>query len=89
MLKAPCQEIRPLPRIGRWHAATGHLALAVVVACKEWTSRRWTRPRVLISATPPPKETTLYGTNKVGMWAGQVWRQIQQEVKLQRVTDKS
>lgn len=25
------------------------------MACKKWTSRRWTRPRMLISATPPPK----------------------------------
>lgn len=46
---------------------------------QEVDSRRWTQPGMLTSATPPPKETTLYGTNKVGVWAGQVWGQIQQE----------
>lgn len=58
--------------------ACGHWALgSVVVVCK-WTFRRWTQPRALISATPPPKETTLYGTNKIG-WGGadQTHEQIQ------------
>lgn len=64
-----------LLRTGRWHAVTGHSALAV--ACKKWTFRRWTEPRMLITATPPPKETTLYGTNKVGAGAGQAQGQIQ------------
>lgn len=46
---------------------------------QEVDSRRWTQPGMLTAATPPPRETTLYGTNKVGVWAGQVWGQIQQE----------
>lgn len=66
-----------LLRTGRWHAVTGHSALAV--ACKKWTFRRWTEPRMLITATPPHKETTLYGTKKVGAGAGQAQGQIQQE----------
>lgn len=66
-----------LLRTGRWHAVTGHSAL--VVACKKWTFGRWAEPRMLVTATPPPKEITLYGTNKVGVGVGQAQGQIHQE----------
>lgn len=74
--KAPGQGTQhpELLRAGRWHAVTGHSAQWWW--CK-WTFGRWTQPRALISATPPPKETTHYGTNKMGWRPGQTQEQIQ------------
>lgn len=75
---APGQGTQHCAAEGR-KVACSHWALCSSGGVQEVDFGRWAEPRMLVTATPPPKEITLYGTNKVGVGVGQAQGQIQQE----------